>query len=79
MKRAAPFSLVGLAMILAVALLVVQATSLATISHDDGISYLAATGHQGSYEHGAPSNEWVQASTWQSFWAPNECGAYTLI
>lgn len=42
------------------------------ISHDDTISYLAATGHQGEYQRvvdsgAAPVAQWVPAAQWQSF------------
>ena len=49
-----------------------EIVGLQRISHDDTISYLAATGHQGAYhdvvERGAdPVAEWVPARRWQAF------------
>ncbi|MBW3605801.1 MAG: glycosyltransferase family 39 protein [Actinobacteria bacterium] len=57
---------------LAVVLHGLQLASLRRISHDDTISFLAATGHQGEYQRVvdsglAPVARWVPASRWQAF------------
>lgn len=62
-----------------VTLLVWQALSVSTITYDDGISYLAATGHQGLYWTDKPTGQWVLASQWQSFWTPSEFGVFEKI
>src|SRR4051794_22411289 len=46
------------------------------LTHDESISYLAATCHQGAYGRlveggGPPLGRWVPASTWQSFLEPS--------
>ena len=55
-----------------------------TITHDEGITYLAATGHLGEftelyYNHDAPYGRWVEASQWQRFWQPNGFGRFAKI
>jgi uncharacterized membrane protein len=57
---------------LAVTLHALEITSIQRVSHDDTISYLAATGHQGEYQQvvdsaSAPVAQWVPASRWQAF------------
>lgn len=57
---------------LAVVLHGLELASLRRISHDDTISFLAATGHQGEFqrvvdERLAPVAQWVPASRWQGF------------
>jgi uncharacterized membrane protein len=41
------------------------------LDHDEGISFLAATGHQGAYDQAikgnAPLGNWARASEWKSF------------
>jgi hypothetical protein len=44
-----------------------------TITHDEGITYLAATGHQEEFSklydsHEPPYGRWVPASEWQRYW-----------
>jgi 4-amino-4-deoxy-L-arabinose transferase-like glycosyltransferase len=56
---------------LAVALHVLELASLRRVSHDDTISFLAATGHQGEFQHIVdeelePVAQWVPASRWQA-------------
>jgi len=62
-----------------VILLTWQALSTSTITYDDGISYLAATGHQGLYWTERPDAQWVLAGQWQSFWTPAEFGSFKKI
>lgn len=59
-------------MALAVALHTLEMASLRRVSHDDTISFLAATGHQGEYERVVdegldPVARWVPAQRWQDF------------
>jgi uncharacterized membrane protein len=63
----------------AVLILVVQAYSVQNISHDDGISYLAATGHQALYNNSSPSHQWTRAGSWQAFWTPDNFWRYGTI
>jgi hypothetical protein len=60
------FLLAGI--LLSVGLQVHRVYSLNTLSHDDSIAYLAATGHQGEYAHSMPAERWVAASEWKRFW-----------
>ncbi len=53
-------------------LLVVRAAVMPILAHDDGISFLAATCHQGIYATDIPDQQWVMAAQWQSFWAPSQ-------
>lgn len=79
MKRTVALAFLAVAITFGVVLLMLQARSVSTISHDDGISYLAATGHQALYASGMPSNQWVPASKWQSFWAPDQFWVFSTI
>ncbi len=51
--------------------------------HDEVISYLAATGHEGAYAarfpSGPPADRWAKASDWQSFWKPDTFGTWKTI
>lgn len=49
-----------------------QAFSINEIDHDDAVSYLAATGHQGLYETDIPVGQWVPAIKWKAYWTPSE-------
>lgn len=58
--------------VLAVTLHALEIAGLRRVSHDDTISYLAATGHQGEFQHvvdnrAPPVAEWVPAARWQAF------------
>ncbi len=59
--------------------LAMHSYSVRRISHDDGISYLAATGHQGMYSTSAPTNIWTSAGEWQALWSPSEFGVFRII
>src|SRR5688500_17000609 len=63
----------------ATGLLVARAHALGGISHDDGISYLAATGHQDAYARRAPRAAWVPARDWKAFWRPERVGCLRTI
>jgi hypothetical protein len=59
-------------LVLAVVQHVLRIAGMERVSHDDTISYLAATGHQGEYSDvvqtaSAPVAQWVPASEWQRF------------
>ena len=61
-------------MVLGVAVIqhAVEISDITRVSHDDTISYLAATGHQGQYQRvidtgAAPVAQWVPAERWQAF------------
>lgn len=48
----------------------VNTYSAFVINHDDGISYLAAAGHQALYEEHQTSGRWLNASEWQYYFQP---------
>lgn len=54
-----------------------------TIAHDEGISYLSATGHQGDYFRVIgglyPFGTWVQASEWKKFIYPEKLFCFKQI
>jgi uncharacterized membrane protein len=62
-------------------MLTAQARSVHRLRHDDGISYLAATGHQGAFAASKSelANRWVEASQWQAHWQPNAFGQFRQI
>lgn len=60
-------------------LLALRAGSLRSISHDDGISYIAATGHQSEYALQPPAGAWVQAREWKRLWKPETFGCFRAI
>ena len=57
---------------LAITLHALQLAGVRRVSHDDTISYLSATGHQGEFQQvvdtgSAPVAQWVSASRWQAY------------
>ena len=64
---------------LGAALLLLRADARNTLSHDDAISYLAATGHMGAYATDIPAGRWVPARTWQAYWMPDRFGVFRQI
>lgn len=71
-RRIAAAVVIAALLAVAVTLHVVQIAGVQRISHDDTISYLAATGHQGEFQEvvdtgRAPVAQWVPAAQWQSF------------
>jgi hypothetical protein len=57
-------------MTLSAALRIAAVTEKKTLYHDEGISYLSATGHQGDYsriDKNRPFGTWVEASEWKKF------------
>lgn len=69
-RRAAVAAVVAVAT-LAVVLHALEIASLRRVSHDDTISFLAATGHQGEFQEIVDDREppvarWVPASRWQA-------------
>lgn len=73
MRRRLPAITVVVALLaLAVVLHALTIAGMRRISHDDTISYLAATGHQGEFQQVVdeglpPTATWVTAADWQSF------------
>jgi len=54
------------------------------MTHDEAISYLAATGHQGEYaevlrSQGFPYGRWVEAKDWQRFLLPEKRFCFKVI
>jgi hypothetical protein len=54
------------------------------LTHDEGISYLAATGHQGAFSRldqtgESPVGVWVPARDWQRFLAPDRFACFSTI
>ncbi|MEM9556127.1 MAG: glycosyltransferase family 39 protein [Acidobacteriota bacterium] len=45
-----------------------RVVSTPAIQHDDAISHLAATAHQGAYEESAPVGAWIPVADWARFW-----------
>lgn len=78
------FYLLILALFVGLTLRVVTIADKTTLTHDEGISYLAAAAKQGSYfevqEHQAyPYGEWVQAAEWKQFYQPDNTFAFGQI
>ena len=64
------FFILALALICGIALRVVALAGKRNLEHDEGISFLAATGHQGEFagiDNNAPYGRWVKAQEWQRF------------
>jgi hypothetical protein len=71
-RRAAAITAVVAVVALAVTLHVLELASLRRVSHDDTISFLAATGHQGEFQQVVdegldPVAQWVPAARWQAY------------
>ena len=66
-------------LLLGAALLLIRAGAQNTLSHDDAISYLAATGHMGAYATEIPAGRWVPAQAWQAYWTPDRFGIFRQI
>lgn len=50
-----------------------------TITDDEGISYIAATGHQGVYNDSRPKGKWVEATEWKKLWEPDRKFCFETI
>lgn len=79
MSRSAPTVLLLLGTVMVCGLCLLRISVLNTLSHDDGISYLAATGHQGRYATSIPAQRWVPARAWKAYWTPDEFGCFGRI
>ena len=66
-------------LVLGALLLLIRAGAQNTLSHDDAISYLAATGHMGAYATDIPAGRWVPAQAWQAYWTPEHFGIFRQI
>lgn len=53
--------------------------AIGDISHDDGISLLAATCNQGAFRASIPTDQWVKASEWQQYWQLKSFGCFGQI
>jgi len=73
----------AIALIAGIALRGMRIASKRTIEHDEGISYIAATGHQGEYDRvaagAAPCGRWVRASDWARLWSPEDSWCFGRI
>ena len=74
-RRAIGFILIATS----IALLAVQIANAVTIEHDDVVSVLAATCHQGLYEQSVPQGQWVSANQWQHYWKIESVGCFGRI
>ena len=54
----ATIGLLACGLLISLGLHVWRMASLTTLVHDDGISYMAATGHQGAYQRDLPFDQW---------------------
>ena len=62
--------ILALSMTLSAVLRIAAVAGKKTLDHDEGISYLSATGHQGDYsriDENRPFGTWVEASEWKKF------------
>lgn len=50
-----------------------------TITDDEGISYIAATGHQSEYDTNRPKGRWIEAGEWKKLWTPDEKFCFRTI
>lgn len=71
MRRFAWLLILAVSLSLATVLVGLRIAALRTISHDDGISYMAATGHEGAYFQTTLAARWVEAAAWQAYWQPD--------
>jgi uncharacterized membrane protein len=80
----ATWGLMLLAIMAGLLLRTIAITQKTALSHDEGISYLAATANQGAYEQVKvnrvyPYGSWVTASEWQTFLVIRERFAFSQI
>ncbi len=76
--------LLVLVLVAPLGLRVAGVVSKSTLGHDEGISYLAAAGHQGQYNSIAyrmrhPAGNWVKASQWKKLLIPDKQFAFKEI
>ena len=79
MEKRLAIALLIAGLVLGAALLLIRAGAQNTLSHDDAISYLAATGHMGSYATDIPAGRWVPAQAWQAYWTPDRFSVFGQI
>jgi hypothetical protein len=72
-------ALLACGLLLSLGLHVSRMRCLTTLVHDDGISYMAATGHQGAYQKDLPFDQWVPAGEWKRFWRPESFWCFQTI
>ena len=81
-RRWWPWTVVAAVAVLA--LHVAAVAAMRTVAHDDAISYLAATGHQGAYAEAladpdGPTTRWVPASEWKSYFQVDDRLVFSRI
>jgi len=73
----------AIALMAGIALRGMRIATKRTIEHDEGISYIAATGHQGEYERvaagTAPCGRWARASDWARLWSAEDSWCFGRI
>ena len=77
--RRAIAALLACGLLISLALHLWRMASVTTLVHDDGISYMAATGHQVAYRQDMPFDQWVPASDWKRFWRPESFWCFRTI
>jgi len=71
---------IALALAGAVALLLAaRLLNAGVLAHDDAITILGVTCNQGRYAASAPSQHWVAAADWQSYWTLRSPGCFGTI
>ena len=73
-----------ISLVMGLVLRAIAITNKTSISHDEGISYLAATANQGAYQRvqentAYPYGTWVTASKWRDFFTVRERFAFPQI
>jgi uncharacterized membrane protein len=54
-----------------VLLQIVSIANKGMITGDEGVSYIAATGHQGNYQNISLEGKWVNIAEWKKLWRPD--------
>jgi hypothetical protein len=79
LTRAGATAILVIGIAAAAALLFARMAALPTLAHDDAISYLAATCHQGLFAVRIPVGQWVAARVWQAYWQPADFACFGRI
>jgi hypothetical protein len=58
---------------------VVSILNKVIITDDEGVSYIAATGHQEMYENQSPKGKWVDVADWKTLWKPDKTLCFGTI
>ena len=70
---------VALVFALVVFLQIVSIVNKGMITDDEGVSYIAATGHQGNYENLSIKGKWVDITEWKRLWKPDKTFCLSTI